>query len=268
MAVGIAIGDDVMYLQPIRAATFRASVAVAVKSQATNLLPFLVIGRGLTAAPEVTLLTTANIGVVLAAAIKRTTDFLLFEFGAKLGTADRACANLGMSVPPSSREVTLLRAIFRIVAFAARLLYVERSAAVRARSLLPGGGRQLPSTLLIPHSAAFRRAAYLSHGSRDAELLAAYDTGANLLSCAAPACGLIARVRAEPSIQRDARGRNIKCLAAVLAGAILSRFHTDSIPQFCNKPSYYRQAVKNLAHIEPEVETPDLFTAAGIEVPA
>jgi DNA modification methylase len=34
------------------------------------------------------------------------------------------------------------------------------------------------------------------------------------------------------------------------------------------KPSYYRQAVKNLRHIEAEPEVTDLFTAAGLEQPA
>lgn len=34
------------------------------------------------------------------------------------------------------------------------------------------------------------------------------------------------------------------------------------------KPSYYRQAVKNLQHVAHEADQPDLFALAGIEVPA
>ena len=252
-----------MHLQAIRATTFRANVTVSFKGQATDLLPFLVIGGRCSAAPEMALLSPSDVGVVLASACERATYLLLRLLRVKLSAAYRARTSLRMVTTPSGSVVALLRAIFWIVALPARLIDIELLAAMQAVAFLSRFWRKLPTYLLVAQAAACWRTTYLIAGLQAVKLCTTHDTGTRLSPIRSPSRGLIAGTRTVFPIGPNARRRSVEYLATVLTGTILSVSHVSIISQLCEKGSYYRQAVANLRRAEQVAHRPTLFDLAG-----
>lgn len=109
--LGVAIRILVMDLQPIVPATQDTLVMVSVKRLSPDRFPVSVIWRGLATSPEMTLFSPPNVGVVLAAALNRAAHLGFRKLHPEDGRTNGAGSVFLPIRTPSSRPVTVSRAV-------------------------------------------------------------------------------------------------------------------------------------------------------------
>jgi hypothetical protein len=233
MTSRVAVGVDVVHLNPVGAAADRARVAVAVERFSPRRLPVRVIRSRLAATPEVTPAALVRHGLVGAPASWAAADLVLCGAGLEGRAARWARALFAVLGTPPRPEVARHGAVD---ASGARRRHVERTAAGDTELVL----------------AEFRPARW-------------YAFATFVPRCrpsGGPAFGRAVAARRRASSEGDAAllARQTKAKAWV--------DHPRTIPQTWLKRRYWQTAAGNVRRAEAQRGAGDLFDHAGVSVAA
>jgi hypothetical protein len=159
--LGIAVGVDVVNLDPIIAPAFGAEVAISFERGPTLSLPFATVRGCLAASPKMTLFTAPDVGEVHTSARERTHDLVLTTLSREVGVADRTRSRLSAHAVPTGELVARHRAESRS-GLPIGTSSVERFAAVLTKAFRVLSSRTRPRPLaLVPRLGPRRLPAFL-----------------------------------------------------------------------------------------------------------